>query len=61
MWKVIGSVLALAILIFKVWVEKDKGDKAIKKEALKEIADGIKKRDTSRITNGCDTIRRLRK
>jgi len=54
-----ASVVALIVKVFDMLVDRNKERKRKKKEALKEVTDGIKKRDISRVTSGFDRANRL--
>ena len=59
MWQVIGAILRLISMALSIWREKNKHKKKMKKDALKEVTDGIKKKDPSLITAGLDRLNRL--
>lgn len=48
-------ILKLLGLLLSWWTDTNADRKAIRERALKEVLDGIKKRDPSKITAGFDT------
>jgi len=59
MWANILVFLKLVFAIFNAWTEKDKARKAKKKEAVKEVKNGLAKNDPSAITAGFAKLKRL--
>lgn len=58
-FQLIGSILKVFLFVWKVSREKDEKIKVKKEEALKEITNGIKKRDASAINNAFARINRM--
>jgi len=56
---VIGSALALAIMILKLFTDKDKEEKKKIDDAGKLIGEGIRDGDVSKITAGFTRLRNL--
>ena len=59
MWSTVGAIIRLVASLLSVWLERNKHKKQMKKDALKEVTDGIKKKDPSLITSGFDQLNRL--
>jgi hypothetical protein len=55
----IGTALKIIWAVLSFLLDKDKERKAKRKEALKEIFDGVEKDDPSAITSGFDRLNRL--
>jgi hypothetical protein len=53
---VIGSILAIAIGLWKFFTSKAAAKQKRKEEALNEIQQGIKDKDPSEITGGIDNL-----
>jgi len=53
------SAIKLIAVFFSTWREKDKRRKELKKKALKDLKDGIKERDPSKVTAAFDAARRV--
>jgi hypothetical protein len=59
MWSTIGAILRLISIVLSIWMERNKNKRKMKKDAMKEVTDGIKAKDPSRITAGFDRLSRL--
>ena len=59
MWQTIGAILRLISIALSIWTEKNKHKKKMKKDALKEVTEGISKRDPAKITAGFDRLNRI--
>ncbi len=57
----IGAFLNFIVLCVMQWFERDKRRKELKAEALKELFDGIKERDPSKISVAIDRANRIRR
>ena len=58
--QIIGIVVKLVFLWLSTKAEKDKELKIRKENATKEISEGIKEKDMSKVTAAFDRINRLR-
>ena len=59
MWAGIAAFFQLLVGIGNMLLTRDKHRRKMKKDALKEMSDGIKKRDASSITSAFNRMRRL--
>jgi len=53
---IIGSLLLIVIGLWKFFANKGRAKQKRKDEALDEIQQGIKEKDTSKITGGIDNL-----
>jgi len=53
-----AALIKLVVLLLSFWFEKDRAKKKQKREALKQVIEGIEEEDPSKITAGFDKVNR---